>query len=312
MTVTGPVEPSELGMIMPHEHVLVDFIGADSISKDRYAREDVVELVQPYLSDLKEAGGHTLIECTPNYLGRDPLLLQTLAKNTGVQLLTNTGYYGDEAGKYLPDHVYSESAEQIAKRWQNEWDYGIGERSVRPGFIKMRVDQSPISDTGRKLLEAAAIVHKNSGLTIGVHTPNGETALEQIEILEANGVSPSAFIWIHAQNEDDSSIHIEAARRGAWVELDGIGAGSAEYHLQFLLDIKEAGLLDHVLISQDAGWYRVGEPNGAPEKFTPYTYLINSFIPMLKEHGFTSGEIEQLTVTNPQRAFTISKRVIES
>ena len=31
MTVSGPIQPANLGTVLPHEHVLVDFIGADKI-----------------------------------------------------------------------------------------------------------------------------------------------------------------------------------------------------------------------------------------------------------------------------------------
>jgi len=310
MTVNGPVEPTELGAILPHEHVLVDFIGADSVSKSRYDRDAAAAAVTPFLQDLVEVGGKTLIECTPNYLGRDPILLKQLSKSTGLHLLTNTGYYGDEAGKFLPGHVYELSAEEVSKIWTKEWKNGIYNTGIKPGFIKLRIDRSPISEVGQKLLQAASLTHKASGLTIGIHTANGKTALRQLEILKSHGIDPSAFIWIHAQNESDTEIHKQIARQGAWVEFDGVGEGSLESHLKFLQQMKNAGLLNRVLISQDAGWYRVGEPGGAMNKFTSYTFVFTHFIPQLKQKDFTADEIDMLIRQNPQHAFTITKRII--
>lgn len=312
MTVNGPVEPGKLGTILPHEHILVDFIGADKVSKDRYDRDSVETMVKPFLQNLKQAGGQTLIECTPDYLGRDPVLLKRLAKLTGLNLVTNTGYYGDEKGKFLPEHVYQETAGQLAKRWIAEWKNGIDGTNIRPGFIKLRVDKAPISEVGRKLLKAAAITHKESGLTIGVHTPDGATALEQLDILENEGIAPEAFIWIHAQNESNSNIHKQVARRGGWVEFDGIGPGSADYHMQLIKEMKKAGLLHRVLLSQDAGWYRVGEPQGGVADFDPYTYLLNTFLPRLKKEGFTQENLEMLIRKNPREAFTLRVRKKDS
>jgi len=40
VTVNGPIAPSELGFTLPHEHVLVDFIGADKVSPDRYDSDE--------------------------------------------------------------------------------------------------------------------------------------------------------------------------------------------------------------------------------------------------------------------------------
>ena len=40
ITVTGPVKSKALGTMLPHEHVLVDFVGADKVSPDRYDRDE--------------------------------------------------------------------------------------------------------------------------------------------------------------------------------------------------------------------------------------------------------------------------------
>ena len=57
-----------------HEHVLVDFIGASTVSPARYDAADAFKTVLPYLQQLKQLGCGTLVECTPAYLGRDPRL----------------------------------------------------------------------------------------------------------------------------------------------------------------------------------------------------------------------------------------------
>lgn len=92
MTVTGAVPAEQLGKMLPHEHVLVDFIGADQVSPDRYDTDEVYEVMLPFVKQASAAGCETIAECTPAYLGRDPRLLQRLSKATGVTFLTNTGY----------------------------------------------------------------------------------------------------------------------------------------------------------------------------------------------------------------------------
>ncbi|HCR17553.1 MAG TPA: hypothetical protein DIU35_08720 [Candidatus Latescibacteria bacterium] len=69
MTVTGKVAAREIGFVLPHEHVLVDFIGADKICPGGYDQDEVVKVVEPYLIQAKELGCDTLVECTPDYLG---------------------------------------------------------------------------------------------------------------------------------------------------------------------------------------------------------------------------------------------------
>jgi phosphotriesterase-related protein len=50
------------------------------------------------------------------------------------------------------------------------------------------------------------------------HTIRGRVVRDQLDIIEAAGLTPDRFIWIHTQAEPGSSVHIEVARRGAWIE----------------------------------------------------------------------------------------------
>jgi phosphotriesterase-related protein len=111
MTVVGPIAPEQMGATLPHEHILVDFIGAAEVSRARYDADEVSRVALPQLRRIREQGVRTLVECTPDYLGRDPALLRRLAKASGLQILTNTGYYGANGGKHLPEHAFTESAE---------------------------------------------------------------------------------------------------------------------------------------------------------------------------------------------------------
>ena len=145
MTVTGPLPAKKLGKTLPHEHVLVDFRGVDAVQSAQYDQAAVAEVVRPYLEDLSSTGGHTLFECTPAFLGRDPKLLRSLSKTTGLQIVTNTGYYGARNDQHLPEHVSSDSVDELAARWIAEWENGIGDTDIRPGFIKIGVDAGPRS-----------------------------------------------------------------------------------------------------------------------------------------------------------------------
>jgi phosphotriesterase-related protein len=206
----------------------------------------------------------------------------------------------------LPPHAYTETAEQIAARWIAEFRNGIEGTGIKPGFLKTSVDKSPLTPTQRKIIDAAAITHLATGLTIGVHTGNGDAANEQLDILKKRSVSPSARIWIHAQNETASKYHIETAQKKGWVSFDGINPETIQTNIDFLQTMKREKLLDFVLISQDSGWYNVGEAKGGTYK--DYNCIFTQFIPALKQHGFTQKDIDTLLISNPARAFTISVR----
>jgi len=306
MTVSGPIQPEQMGMTLPHEHVLVDFAGAETVSADRYDRREVFETVLPYLQRVHALGVRTLVDATPAYLGRDPLLLKQLADASGLHLIVSTGYYGAREDQHLPAHALAEPADSLAARWIREWDRGIDGTDIRPGFIKIGVDEGPLSEMDRKLIEAAARTHLTTGLTIAAHTGPAAGALDQLAVLEREGVDPSAWIWVHAQAEEDSTVHVRAARSGAWISFDGLAHENVERYVRRVALMRAEGLLGRVLVAHDAGWYHVGEPGGGT--FRPYDTLLAELVPALEAAGFTGDEIHRLTVVNPAEAFTVRVR----
>jgi phosphotriesterase-related protein len=299
-TVNGQLAPDRLGMTLMHEHVLVDFVGADQVSPSRYDADHAFRTVLPHLRRARTLGCETLVECTPAYLGRDARLLQRLAAASGVHILTNTGYYGAAKDKHLPRHAFTETPEELAARWIREAREGIDGTAIRPAFMKIGVDEGPLSAVDAKLVRAAALTHRATRLPVASHTPTGPAAMEELDILAREGVRLDAFIWVHAQSERDTSFHRRAAERGAWVEFDGVGPSSVERHVELVRHMKDQGLLGRVLVSHDAGWYRVGEPGGG--SFRPYDTVFTAFVPALRAAGLTDDEVRLLLVENPRTA----------
>ena len=303
ITVLGEIPADALGKTLVHEHVLVDFIGANKISYDRWNLDQVEQKVLPYLLEAKQAGIKSIFDCTPAFLGRDVRLLKRLSEKTGLHMITNTGYYGAVNNKYLPVWAKEETDKQLASRWIREFKGGIENSDVRPGFIKISVDAGKLSALHQKLVRAAAITHLETGLTICSHTGKSPAAFEQLDILKTMGVKADAFVWVHAQAETDKSLHIKAAQRGAWISLDGIGWGDYENYADSIAGLKEKHLLHRVLISHDAGWYKPGEPGGG--KFTGFTNIFTQLVPLLDKRGFTQADYEQLLIKNPATAFVL-------
>lgn len=291
-----------MGSTLIHEHVLVDFIGADKISLDRWKRDEVVMKMLPYLQELKQAGCQTLFDCTPAYLGRDPLLLKELSERSGIRIVTNTGFYGASDNKFLPPFVHTQTADQLADRWVTEFQNGIDSTGIRPGFIKIGVNAGPLSELHRKLIIAAARTHKRTGLTICSHTGPYIPAFEQLDILKQEGVPARAFVWVHAQG--NNMIHYaRAVRQGAWVSLDGLDNSTVDKYVETLLLMKENQFLHRTLLSHDAGWYDPDKPNGGPIG-RDYTVLFKRLMPALTKRGFTKKDWKQILVENPVEAFS--------
>jgi len=290
---------------LTHEHILVDFVGADSIEPDRWNHDSIIKEITPYFEELKALNVKYFVDATPDYLGRDVLLLEKIAIKTGIRIITNTGLYGAGNNKYIPQYADEMTAEELSEIWINEYKHGIEKTTVKPGFIKIGIDHSdPLHPMHQKLVKAAALTHLKTGLTIASHTGKAIGLWPQLEILKENGVSPESFIWVHAQAEENNESYLKAAGTGCWISLDGVG-GELEKHIEKILFAKRNGILDRILISHDAGWY---DPQKDVQTIKPFTNIFRQLIPELKSHGFTDDEIQLLLRVNPSKAFSIEIR----
>lgn len=306
-TVLGEIPAEKLGFTLPHEHVLCDFIGADKTNRNRWNVKEVVTAMLPHLKALKERGVSTFVDCTPAYIGRDPRILQELAQKSGLRIITNTGYYGGAGDKFLPRHAFTETEEQLFRRWMQEYEKGID--GVKPGFVKIGVDEvgpdGKLSEVDAKLVRAASRLSSKTGLPVTCHTGGALAGLEVVWTFAMSYASPRQLVVAHADGYDLKT-QKEIASLGAWVSLDGMGGRKTGEHvtqIQELLKIPK--LRDRLLLSMDSGWWNVGEPGGG--KIRPYTYLIDELLPALRKAGVTEAVIRQLTVENPSQAFSFGR-----
>jgi phosphotriesterase-related protein len=311
ISIKGKMRASKMGTTLIHEHFLVDFIGADKISTDRWDLDKVVDKILPHLIEAKAQGVETILDCTPNFLGRDVRLFKILTEKSGINILTNTGYYGAVGYRFLPKWAFTETAEQLAARWIAEARDGIDDTGVRPGFMKIAVNGGELSELETKLITAAGLTHLQTGLTICSHTGPAVAAFGQIAVLQKMGIQPDAFVWVHAQGEENKDTYLQAAKMGAWVSLDGIGWGGFswggfEQYANWIDTLKNNNCLHRVLISHDAGWYDPEKPDG--ENIVGYTNIFKKLIPLLEKKGFRSRHIDQLLVKNPAAAFAVRVR----
>ena len=86
------------------------------------------------------------------------------------------------------------------------------------------------------------------------------------------------------------------ARAGAWVSFDGIRPKSVDWHLDCVRFMAGNNLLGRTLVSQDSGWYRVGEPDGG--NYRGYTFIYTDFLPKLDP-----AWVRTLMIDNPRKAF---------
>jgi len=299
-TVLGDIFPDKFGLALVHEHVLVDFVGAGKFSKERYDVKEVFDVMLPYLAEIRRLGVTGFVECTPAYMARDPQLLASLSEAAGIHILTNTGLYKEP---YLPRSAFESSADQLAGHWIEEVEKGIEGTSVKAGFIKIAVNPDHIIPIQQKVVRAAARCSLSTGVVIACHTASGVAALDLLAILGEEGLDANRLIVVHSDAEENMEYHFQTARRGAWVEYDGLKEETAEKTLNLLHHMVKSGFENQLLLSQDAGWYNVGELHGG--NIRGYDYLVKSFVPLMLARGFDQKLVNKILVKNPAKAFQI-------
>jgi phosphotriesterase-related protein len=301
ITTLGPKNSTELGLILPHEHVFVDLRTWDAPGYAQAETEDVIWLMAPEIERAKAAGVTAIVECSTVGVGRRADIDRAVSEATHFPLVVPTGIYREP---WVPDWAHAASQATLADWMLGELQGEIERSGVQAGWIKLSAGDDGLTACEAKILRAAATAGRATNTVLGSHTIRGWVAREQLDIIEAMGYTAQRFIWIHTQAEPDFELHLEMARRGAWLEYDSIGNPewvSEDAILGNILRLLDAGLGGHLLLSHDRGWYDPALPGGGVPK--PYTYLSEQFLPRLRAAGVDEAVIHQLTCTNPFRAF---------
>jgi phosphotriesterase-related protein len=300
ITTLGPKREDELGLILPHEHVFVDLRTWDQPGYAQAETADVIALMAPEIARAQAAGVTALVECSTVGVGRRPDILKAVSEATGLPLVVPTGVYREP---WIPDWIQAATEAELRDWMTGELSDEIRPDGVKAGWIKLSAGDDGLTECEAKVLRAAAAAGATTNAVIGSHTIRGRVVRDQLKIIEEAGYSPERFIWIHTQAEPDFDLHVEIARRGAWIEYDAIGSDhlNDDFFLERIQRVLDVGLGDRLLLSHDRGWYDPALPAGGTPK--PFTYLSETFLPKLRQAGVDGPTLHQLTGTNPFRAF---------
>ena len=296
ITTLGPKHEDELGMILAHEHIFANFATGDDMD---CKPEVVVEALLPEVRKIQALGVTALVDATAVGGARRADILKAMSAATQFPIVVATGIFKEP---WKTDRVKTFGMEGLANWMTGELNFQVEGTGVRAGWIKLSAADDGVTEPEKTLLQAAAQAGRATQAVIGVHTVKGRVAHDQLDIIEQAGYTPKRFIWIHTQMEDDFNLHLEIARRGAWIEYDAIGDyRTDDVYINWICLLIDAGLQDHLLLSHDRGWYDPSQAGGGV--FKPYTYISEVFLPKLRTAGLGEGIIRQLTYTNPFRAY---------
>ncbi|HET6567851.1 MAG TPA: phosphotriesterase-related protein [Rhodothermales bacterium] len=300
-TVRGDIPAGELGVCYGHEHLLgsppVHLAEPDFIlnSESAAVRE---------LGSFRKAGGRALVEMsTPDY-HRDAGGLRRIAERTGVHIVCATGFNKDTFSAPL---VEPQSVDDLADRFVRDVTTGIDGTGVRAGVIKASSTLNEISPNAEKVFRAAAQAHLRTGAPISTHTEAGTMGLEQVQLLQSEGVDPGNVVIGHVDRKLEWSYHLDLAQTGACLSFDQIG--KEKYcpdrdRATFILRLIEHGHGQQILLAGDMArrsyWPSYGADSGPG-----LTYILHRFMPWMIEEGLSEDAAVDLLVHNPARAFSM-------
>lgn len=285
------------------------------------------------LSGLRDAGFDTVVDLSPyGDVGRDAhghnvTLLQRIAERTGLHIVTGTATYRSE---FSPQWVRDASVDELTERFITDARTGIGDTGIRAGIIgEQPTSENVVTDHDAKGLRAAARAAAATGLTLATHTTHGTMALEQVDIIAAEGMDLSRVVIGHMDNHTDLDYVRAVLGRGVCIALDSVGKqfwdARAPYRLpaangeftkrtffrsdetraDWLATLISDGHRDRIVLSHDLVGSQVAL-NPETHGQYGYTYLGTAFIKLLTARGVSAADLDALLHTNPARLLTVA------
>ncbi|MGW5324370.1 phosphotriesterase family protein [Rhodococcus pyridinivorans] len=251
-TVLGAIPASELGVVLPHEHLIANATAQWKLPSTGDL-DELLAAVAPFTPQLKadvqmapfsyreamfqtdlsvaldelaqlgSVGDTTVCELSIPGIGRDPAALKALSALSGINIVMGCGEYVEFAHspyiKFSPEGV-------IRDVFLSELNDGVGRTGIKPGIIgEIGTSNTPTPDE-LKVLRGAALAQLETGVAINIHRsifPDPLGTLPAIDEVLRMGVDPAKVIVSHVDERPEPEFALEAAKRGIFVELDTFG-----------------------------------------------------------------------------------------
>ncbi len=251
ITTAGRMPAEELGIVLPHEHLLFNLETYLTTPLDEHerdlvdapltlensahlrrsplvSRENLVmqseDIAARELGYLRDVGGRTVVDCTLPEMKRDVAAVARIAQAAGVNIIVVTGHYVQST--HGPE-LAQQTVDEITEWMLRELREGIDGTGIRAGAIKFGLTSVPrMPPDERKCLEAAAQAQVETGAPITIHNPLPfeKRGVEVVRLLTRAGADPERVIMGHMTHTvPDDWYHRSIMDTGATVEFDRFG-----------------------------------------------------------------------------------------
>jgi phosphotriesterase-related protein len=312
-TARGPIEVSDLGRTLMHEHVFVLSPDSQRQWSDEWDEERQVADAVAKLNELAAAGISTIADPTVDGLGRDVARIARIQAQVDLNIIVATGVYtytdvphffffrGPGVIPGLPD--------PMVDFFVRDLEEGVRGTDVRAGFLKCAIDEHGLTGGVERVLRAVAGAHLRTGAPVMVHThPGSQTGLEVKRVLGEEGVAFDRVLLAHCGDSTDAE-HLSAlADDGFLLGMDRFGIDATldfNSRVGIVAEMCRRGYSSQMVLSQDAACYidwidpvfKPGLPNWH------YLHVLRDVIPALLERGVTQAQVDEMLVANPRRFF---------
>lgn len=332
-TVLGPVDPSQLGFVQPHEHLFVNLVPPNlrDLKGEPIRMEDLGLLRRNWISNpenlyldaegdalyemrrFRESGGGTIVDQTIHGLNPDPEALAKVSLEAGVHIVAGSGFYQEE---YHPPELADWSEGEITERILSEIWEGFGETGIKAGLIGEIGLSWPVHENEAKVLRAAVRAQRRSGASLSIHPGRSEQApFDAMKVVLEERGAPERTVMCHIDRTlFDLDSMTRLAETGCYLEFDLFGQESSFYPLapidmpndamriSYIRQLIDAGYLERILVSQDiCAKHRLTRYGGEG-----YYYLLESVIPLMRQKGMSDEAIDTIVKVNPARVLALA------
>jgi phosphotriesterase-related protein len=319
-TFRGPLEPTELGLTLIHEHVFVRSPELDLDFPDpEWDESEAVERAVAGFERLYSLGVRTVVDLTVPGLGRDVRLISRVAERVRVALVASTGYYAvSSLPLYFQFHGPGRllgGPDPLIAAFIRDIEEGIGGTGIRAGMLKVMADRDGITPDVARVMTAAVVAHQQTGVPITTHShPASRNGLEQQALLRERGVPLERVIIGHSGDSEDLVYLRSLMDRGSTIGMDRFGMEHVlpdDRRVSVVLELLRLGYADRMVLSHDAAFFSRITPPSWRALAAPNWQMENiprRILPLLREAGASDADLEQMLVVNPMRLLTPTRR----
>jgi phosphotriesterase-related protein len=305
-TISGPIDTSELGFTLMHEHILVQSPGV----KENFPvmnREQEIENAAQRLREVMERGVRTLVDLTVADW-RDIPFVQEAVRRSGAQVIVATGLYWEVPHYFRA--TSGRSIDHIAELFVRDIREGVMDTGVKCGIIKCAADEPGVTPDVERVLRAAARAHRATGVPISTHThAASQVGLKQQDVFESEGVDLSRVIIGHSGDTEDTDYLKKLCDRGSYIGMDRFGIDlflTTDKRVATIKKMCDMGYAERMVLSHDASCYFDWADRDLLKQVLPnwnFNYIPDQVIPELRAAGVSESGIRTMTVDNPRRIF---------